>query len=216
MTIHWGHLMKDLSLGCGLSPVCLSTDCCGECCRPSCRCCSRRAVCLSSIILTVGTVLAVIGVILTLVFGIPKSPPVNRVCRTADNATGFLCDDRVTCIPPSDLCNGVVTCPKGADEDTHLCSDLPNNLPDGLVFRCGNPQFWVFTDKKCNNFNDCGDCSDEIGPYAGCAPCGVYWWPCIPVDFQYCSCIPRCLCRDGRQHCYDWSDEYTCPKSLTC
>ncbi|XP_035655215.1 low-density lipoprotein receptor class A domain-containing protein 1-like isoform X3 [Oncorhynchus keta] len=94
--------------------------------------------------------------------------------------------------------------------------DLPNNLPGGLVFRCGNPQFWVFTDKKCNNFNDCGDCSDEIGPYAGCAPCGVYWWPCIPVDFQYCSSIPRCLCRDGRQHCYDWSDEYTCPKSLTC
>ncbi|XP_064799594.1 prolow-density lipoprotein receptor-related protein 1-like [Oncorhynchus masou masou] len=130
-------------------------------------------------------------------------------------------------------------------------------LPGGLVFRCGNPQFWVFTDKRCNNFNDCGDCSDEIGPcelyysnfrlkthglwklvstcfylfqcfkkgverrnpyrsYAGCAPCGVYWWPCIPVDFQYCPCIPRCLCRDGRQHCYDWSDEYTCPKSLTC
>ncbi|XP_052332022.1 low-density lipoprotein receptor class A domain-containing protein 1-like isoform X1 [Oncorhynchus keta] len=162
--------VQDLSLDCGLSPICLSTGCCGECCKPSCRCCSRRALCLSSIILTVGTVLAVVGVILALVFGIPKSPP----------------------------------------------GDLPNNLPGGLVFRCGNPQFWVFTDKKCNNFNDCGDCSDEIGPYAGCAPCGVYWWPCIPVDFQYCSSIPRCLCRDGRQHCYDWSDEYTCPKSLTC
>ncbi|XP_041696976.1 low-density lipoprotein receptor class A domain-containing protein 1-like [Coregonus clupeaformis] len=142
------------------------------------------------------------------------SPVVGRICRTEDNVTGFLCDDRVTCIPPSDLCNGVVTCPKGADEDTHMCSDLPNNLPGGLVFRCGNPQFWVFTDKKCNNFNDCGDCSDEIGPYAGCAPCGVDWWSCIPVDFQYCSCIPRGLCRDGRQHCYDWSDEYTCPQKF--
>uniref|UniRef100_A0AAZ3SLW5 LDLRAD1-like C-terminal domain-containing protein n=1 Tax=Oncorhynchus tshawytscha TaxID=74940 RepID=A0AAZ3SLW5_ONCTS len=147
------------------------------------------------------TIISLVLLTLILVMRVCKCPlVVNRVCRTADNATGFLCDNRLTCIPPSDLCNGVVTCPKGADEDTHMCSDLPNNLPGGL---------------KCNNFNDCGDCSDEIGPCELCwlCPCGVYWWPCIPVDFQYCSCIPRCLCRDGRQHCYDWSDEYTCPKS---
>ncbi|XP_062336734.1 low-density lipoprotein receptor class A domain-containing protein 1-like [Osmerus eperlanus] len=185
-------------------------DCCGDC--DGCQCCSRRAICISSVVLLV-LALAVVGVILTLIFGIPKRPPVNRACRTADNRTGFLCDDRVTCIPPSDLCDGAVNCQSGADEDKDMCRDLPDSLPAGLVFRCGNPQFWIFIDKKCNHINDCGDCSDEIGVYAGCPPtCRVGWWFCTPVEFQYCNCIPRSLCQNGQQNCFDWSDEYICPK----
>ncbi|XP_078144008.1 low-density lipoprotein receptor class A domain-containing protein 1-like [Centroberyx gerrardi] len=129
------------------------------------------------------------------------------------NGTGFLCDDRVTCLPPSDLCNGVLNCLSGADEDRHMCTDLPSHLPGYLVFECGNPQNWIFIDKKCDHINDCGDCSDEIGSYAGCrSSCSMGWWPCAPVDFQFCDCVPRSLCQDGRQHCHDWSDEYTCPK----
>ncbi|XP_030630572.1 low-density lipoprotein receptor class A domain-containing protein 1-like [Chanos chanos] len=135
---------------------------------------------------------------------------VNRDCRTPQNGTGFLCDDRITCIQPSDLCNGAYNCPSGADESKQLCSDLPHNLPSSLIFRCGNPKFWIFIDQKCNYLNDCGDCSDEIGISASCPPCGPEWWTCTPVEFMYCNCVPRQLCRDGRQQCYDWSDEYIC------
>ncbi|KAL2097507.1 hypothetical protein ACEWY4_006714 [Coilia grayii] len=185
----------------------LEEDCCVECC--SCHCCSRRTICVSALVLT-GLALSATGVTIALVFAVPKQPPVNRECRTSHNGSGFLCDDRITCLPPSVLCDGVHNCPSGADESRHLCSDLPNNLPSNLVFWCGNSQFWIFVDKKCNRMNDCGDCSDEIGIYADCPPCGSQWWPCTPVEFQYCLCIPRSLCKDGRQHCYDWSDEYVC------
>ncbi|KAG7488788.1 hypothetical protein MATL_G00038490 [Megalops atlanticus] len=94
-----------------------------------------------------------------------------------------------------------------------MCSDLPNNLPINLIFRCGNPQFWIFIDKKCNYINDCGDCSDEIGAYAECPPCEPEWWPCTPVLYNYCSCIPRYLCQNSQQDCLDWSDEYTCTRA---
>ncbi|XP_051985319.1 low-density lipoprotein receptor class A domain-containing protein 1-like [Xyrauchen texanus] len=128
------------------------------------------------------------------------------------NGSGFLCDDRVTCIPPSYLCNGAPNCPSGTDEDKLICNDLPNNLPSNIIFRCGNPRFWIFVDKKFNFINDYGDCSDETGIYTSCPSCGAEWWACIPVRFQYCYCIPRSLCRDGRQHCFDWSDEHICIK----
>ncbi|XP_042559032.1 low-density lipoprotein receptor class A domain-containing protein 1 [Clupea harengus] len=186
---------------------------------------------------------------------------VNRECRTPHNGSGFLCDDRVTCLPPSALCDGsllwkdltLITYRQtpGITKFTCVSGDLPNNLPSNLVFWCGNSRFWIFVDKKCNKINDCGDCSDEIGIYflcisintsngfssewktsiiillcflchviyipicacfldADCPPCGSQWWTCTPVEFQYCLCIPRSLCKDGRQHCYDWSDEYVC------
>ncbi|XP_051553066.1 low-density lipoprotein receptor class A domain-containing protein 1-like isoform X3 [Myxocyprinus asiaticus] len=139
-------------------------DCYGECC--SCRCCTRRAACISGILLSC---MIFSAVVLVLVFAIPEPPPINRDCRTPQNGSGFLCDDRVTCIPPSDLCNGAPNCPSGTDEDKLICN-------------------------------------------TSCPSCGAEWWACIPVLFQYCECIPQSLCRDGRQHCFDWSDEYICIK----
>ncbi|XP_053893054.1 low-density lipoprotein receptor class A domain-containing protein 1 isoform X2 [Malaclemys terrapin pileata] len=88
--------------------------------------------------------------------------------------------------------------------------DLPSNLPGYLIFRCSNPVYWIYADKKCNGANDCGDCSDEKGTLASCPPCGTQWWSCTPVFFEYCTCIPRALCGDRIQHCSDWSDEYAC------
>ncbi|EMP33589.1 Low-density lipoprotein receptor class A domain-containing protein 1 [Chelonia mydas] len=88
--------------------------------------------------------------------------------------------------------------------------DLPGSLPGYLIFRCSNPVYWIYADKKCNGANDCGDCSDEKGALASCPPCGTQWWSCTPVFYEYCTCIPRALCRDRIQHCSDWSDEYAC------
>uniref|UniRef100_A0A8C4WKM0 Low density lipoprotein receptor class A domain containing 1 n=1 Tax=Gopherus evgoodei TaxID=1825980 RepID=A0A8C4WKM0_9SAUR len=92
---------------------------------------------------------------------------------------------------------------------SHLVDDLPSNLPGYLIFRCSNAVYWIYADQKCNGANDCGDCSDEKGT-CNCPPCGIQWWRCTPVFFEYCTCIPRAFCQDKIQHCSDWSDEYAC------
>ncbi|NXV13400.1 LRAD1 protein, partial [Cepphus grylle] len=137
-------------------------------------------------------------------------PPVNRFCAASNNRTGFLCDDKVSCVPASQVCNTVSNCRSGEDEQEELCGDLPRSLPGHLVFRCSNPAYWIYADQRCNGVNDCGDCSDETGSLAACPPCGSEWWNCSPVLYEYCSCVPRRLCRDGIQHCHSWSDEYIC------
>uniref|UniRef100_UPI00398E5BED low-density lipoprotein receptor class A domain-containing protein 1-like n=1 Tax=Pristiophorus japonicus TaxID=55135 RepID=UPI00398E5BED len=126
---------------------------------------------------------------------------------------GFLCDDSATCLQSSQVCNWIEDCLDDADENPAMCSDLPHNLPRYLVFRCGDPSSWVYIDKVCHGFNNCGDCSDEIGPLSDCPPCGPEYWSCESIMSQYCNCIPRQLCRDGMQHCADWLDEYICTEN---
>ncbi|CAM4604188.1 unnamed protein product [Lepidochelys olivacea] len=135
-------------------------DHCHEC--RACLSCTRRCLCISIIaLLALGIVGAVIGFAVT--FGLPPPTPVNRFCVTSGNQTGFLCDDRVTCLPASRICNRIRECVNGEDEQEKLCNDLPSSLPGYLIFRCSNPVYWIYADKKCNGANDCGDCSDEKG-----------------------------------------------------
>ncbi|NXW47432.1 LRAD1 protein, partial [Nyctiprogne leucopyga] len=98
---------------------------------------------------------------LALALGLLPRAPVNRFCATSNNRTGFLCDDSVTCVPASQVCDRVSHCRNGEDEQEKLCGDLPHSLPGYLVFRCSNPTHWVYADRRCNGMNDCGDCSDE-------------------------------------------------------
>ncbi|MEE6495615.1 hypothetical protein FKM82_002097 [Ascaphus truei] len=184
-------------------------DCCHSCRYLSC--CSRRCVCITAVVLLLLLIIAAI-IACTTALALPKRTPESRSCLTSNNFTGFLCDDRITCLLPSQVCNAANDCSNGEEEAASLCSNLPNNLPGYLIFRCGNPRFWVYSNLKCNGINNCGDCSDEAGPLASCPLCGSEWWPCTSVFFQYCNCIPRSLCQNGVQECADWSDEYVCPK----
>ncbi|XP_006879770.1 PREDICTED: low-density lipoprotein receptor class A domain-containing protein 1 isoform X2 [Elephantulus edwardii] len=134
-----------------------------------------------------------------------------QACVTPTNRTGFLCRDRRTCIPASRVCDGVRTCVFGEDEDENLCRKVPESLPIFLVAHCGNPTSWIYSDQRCDGINNCGDCSDELSPVTVCPSCDPGWWRCTPTVFMYCDCIPRSLCRDGVQHCSDWSDENSCP-----
>ncbi|XP_062437573.1 low-density lipoprotein receptor class A domain-containing protein 1 [Rhea pennata] len=171
--------------------------------------CTRRRVCLAAAaLLVLAAVAAVVGS--AVVLGLLPRAPVNRFCAASNNRTGFLCDDRVTCVPASQVCNRIPNCRSGEDEQEKLCDDLPSSLPGYLVFRCGNAAYWIYADQRCNGMNDCGDCSDEMESLAACPACGPEWWSCTPVLYEYCTCIPKRLCRDSIQHCASWSDEYIC------
>ncbi|XP_060089304.1 low-density lipoprotein receptor class A domain-containing protein 1 isoform X2 [Heteronotia binoei] len=124
--------------------------------------CTRRCICISAVALLIVGIITVI-IVLIATIGIPPSTPVNRLCVTTINQTGFLCDDREACIPASQVCDHRRNCANGEDEQESLCSDLPNSLPGHLIFYCGNPRFWIYADKRCDRMNDCGDCSDETG-----------------------------------------------------
>ncbi|XP_070642597.1 low-density lipoprotein receptor class A domain-containing protein 1 isoform X1 [Bos indicus] len=189
-------------------------------------CCSRRGACLSAFLMLLLTALAAL-IALVAILGPPPRTPGAQACVTQTNRTGFLCDDRSSCIPASSVCDGVRACAHGEDEEEALClggnflevkelepglaGAVPQSLPGFLVAHCGDPASWIYSDQMCDGINNCGDCSDELSPVTTCPPCGPGWWRCPSTVFRYCSCIPRSLCRDHVQHCFDWSDEYSCP-----
>ncbi|XP_058031153.1 low-density lipoprotein receptor class A domain-containing protein 1 isoform X2 [Ahaetulla prasina] len=94
-------------------------DCCRKCF--SWTLCTRRCICVSAIsLIIVGIIIAIIA--LTVTVGIPPLTPVNRLCVTTSKQTGFLCDNRETCISASEVCDTRQNCANGEDEQEALCS----------------------------------------------------------------------------------------------
>uniref|UniRef100_A0A8C6RLX9 Predicted gene 21976 n=1 Tax=Nannospalax galili TaxID=1026970 RepID=A0A8C6RLX9_NANGA len=145
------------------------------------------------------------GIAVGITFGIPANLPYHQ-CTTASGHPGFLCEDLMTCLPPSLLCNSRVDCSHGEDESPVYCGQMPNSLPQNLIFKCPNQQTWTYVDRTCDTRNDCGDCSDES--VSQCPECSG--WRCDTVFFADCACIPRSRCKNGIQDCADWSDENLC------
>ncbi|XP_027708556.1 low-density lipoprotein receptor class A domain-containing protein 1 isoform X1 [Vombatus ursinus] len=144
-----------------------------DCCGPF-SCCTRRGFWISAWTLLLLTLLTFI-IWLVSSFGLPPPSQMTRACATTSNQTGFLCDDRDTCIPASLVCDHVRSCTHGEDEEEALCGNVPHSLPSFLVFHCSDPTSWVFEDRKCDGFNDCGDCSDEGTCESSPAPPGLGW-----------------------------------------
>uniref|UniRef100_A0A8C5WIJ2 LDLRAD1-like C-terminal domain-containing protein n=1 Tax=Leptobrachium leishanense TaxID=445787 RepID=A0A8C5WIJ2_9ANUR len=169
-------------------------------------CPTRRCFCITlSVLLILGAIAGAVS--LGAIYGIPQNQNVyTRQCKTSTNSTGFLCDDRQTCISPSALCDRRTDCSNGEDESTQYCGLLPNSLPENLVFRCANRRSWTYIDKLCDKKNDCGDCSDESTLRCPVCP----GWRCTTVFYADCGCIPKTRCHDNIQDCVNWSDEVSC------
>uniref|UniRef100_A0A8C6IDT9 Predicted gene 21976 n=1 Tax=Mus spicilegus TaxID=10103 RepID=A0A8C6IDT9_MUSSI len=174
----------------------------GHSCLPTRKCLLTSC----GVFLVLGVVAAAIAV--GIIFGTPTKPAswTYHQCRTASQQPGFLCEDRTTCLPPSLLCDGKTDCRDGWDEAAASCGQMPDSLPQNLIFKCPNQKTWTFVDRVCDTRNDCGDCSDES--VSRCPECSG--WRCETVFFADCACIPRSRCRNGIQDCADWSDENLC------
>ncbi|XP_070576178.1 uncharacterized protein [Ptychodera flava] len=107
-------------------------------------------------------------------------------------------DDGV-CIDRRQMCDRVLDCYGGEDEDRCVCKSKTE-------FSCSTSGRCISNDKLCNGVSDCPDGSDEIS----CVGFGNY----CPEDYEKCDndrkCIdPKWKC-DGDNDCTDRTDEENC------
>lgn len=124
--------------------------------------------------------------------------------QQCDDPDAFRCaqgafDGSPVCIPYNLTCDGVNHCLSGSDEDLRYCAirQCRSNY-----FQCANNRC-ISKIKQCDQKNDCGDFSDELG----CS--------CPQADMFKCSsghCIASTERCDGNPDCRDASDEKNCAK----
>ncbi|XP_061423641.1 low-density lipoprotein receptor class A domain-containing protein 1 isoform X1 [Lethenteron reissneri] len=140
------------------------------CCEGGCqRWCTQRCVCLLLICLLVVAVVAV-AVALGVVFGVPKISGVNRECQTTLNQSGFLCDDRITCISPSKVCNQRSDCTGGADESTQYCCECTSDAAPQSVAATLVPKLTQPTPSRVPSYS-CAGTGRRGRTRTSCATC---------------------------------------------
>ncbi|KAF2902543.1 hypothetical protein ILUMI_03643 [Ignelater luminosus] len=158
----------------------------------------------------------------------------NNTCADYEFACG---GPTVRCIYSSWVCDGDKDCPDGTDELNCAVPastiPLPVNpflLPNGTachdwMFTCANkkciPYWW-----KCDEANDCGDNSDEIGCDPSVAVTTIrpslttnpVYAVCQDAAFQCASgyCIPLAWVCDGSKDCEKGEDEVQCSGARHC
>jgi hypothetical protein len=132
----------------------------------------------------------------------PQTPNVTKC-----DVTQFRCDSGI-CIAKRYVCDGLMDCSKGEDEDN--CLNDRRNCGFGK-FRCRSDRLCLPREKYCDKVPNCVDGSDE-------EDCEVHPnnkpKPAVTCRAGYFGCDNICVALmkvcDGKNDCYDGNDERNC------